>query len=101
MTRAALSPAAERDILEIVEWIADENPAAARGLRTALDKVATTIGAHPRIGALRAHLASPPIRFLPIRGFPYVIVYSPERDPPLILRVLHGARDLPEVLRET
>ena len=101
MTRAALSPAAERDILEIVEWIASENPAAARGLRTALDKVATTIGEHPRIGVLKARLASPPIRFLPIRGFPYVVVYTPEADPPMILRVLHGARDLPEVLRET
>ncbi len=100
MTRAVLSPAAEQDILEIVEWIAGENPAAARGIRTALDNLATTIGKHPRIGALKAHLASPPIRFLPIRGFPYVIVYTPERDPPLILRVLHGARDLPEVLRE-
>ena len=101
MTRAALSPAAERDIMEIAEWIADENPNAARGLRTALDKVATTIGEHPRIGTLRSHLASPPIRFLPIRGFPYVVVYTPDRDPPLILRVLHGARDLPEVLQET
>ena len=101
MTRAALSPAAERDIMEIAEWIADENPNAARGLRTALDKVATTIGEHPQIGALKAHLASPPIRFLPIRGFPYVVVYTPERDPPVILRVLHGARDLPDVLRET
>ena len=67
----------------------------------ALDNLATKIGEHPRIGALKAHLASPPIRFLPIRGFPYVVVYTPERDPPLILRVLHGARDLPEVLRET
>ena len=101
MTRALLSPAAERDILEIVEWIADENPIAARGFRVALDNLATTIGEHPGIGALKAHLASPPIRFLPVRGFPYVVVYTPERDPPLILRVLHGARDLPQVLRES
>ena len=101
MTRAVLSPAAERDILEIVEWIADENPVAARGLRTALDSLATTIGEHPRIGALKAYLASPPVRFLPVRAFPCVVVHTPERDPPLILRVLHGARDLPEVLRET
>ena len=98
MTRADLSPAAERDILKIVEWIAVANPVAARGFRVALDNVATTIGEHPRIGALKVHLASAPIRFLPIRGFPYVVVYTPDRDPPLILRVLHGARDLPEVL---
>ena len=101
MTRAALSPAAERDILEIVEWIAAENPVAARGFRVALDKLAATIGEHPRIGTSRPHLASPPIRFLPIRGFPHVVVYTPDRNPPLIVCVLHGARDLPEVLRES
>ena len=101
MTRAELSPAAERDILEIVEWIAGENPVAAKGFRVALDILATNIGEHPRIGAIKAHVASPPVRFLPIRGFPYVVVYTPDREPPLILRVLHGARDLPEVLRET
>ena len=67
----------------------------------ALDKLAGIIGEHPRIGALKPHLASPPIRFLPIRGFPNVVVYTPERHPPLIVRVPHGARDLPEVLRES
>ena len=100
MTRAVLSPAAERDILGIVAWIAGENPVAARGFREALSELATAIGEHPRIGTPKPHLASPPIRFLPIRGFPYIVVYTPDRDPPLIVRVLHGARDLPEVLRD-
>ena len=101
MTRAALSPAAERDVVEIVEWIASENPVAARGFRAALDRLADTIGEHPNSGALKPHLASPPIRFFPLRGYPYVAVYTPDRHPPLIVRVLHGARDLPEVLRES
>ena len=70
MTRAALSPAAERDILAIIEWIAAENPVAARGFHMALDRLASTIGEHPLIGALKPHLASPPTRFLPIRGYP-------------------------------
>ncbi len=101
MIRAVLSPAAERDVLEIVEWIASENPVAAKGFRVALDKLAGTVGKHPRIGVLKPSVASPPIRFFPIRGFPYIVVYTPDRDPPLIVRVLHGARDLPEVLRDS
>ena len=101
MTRAVLSPAAERDIVEIVDWIAAENPVAARGFRTSLDTAATTIGDHPRIGALKPELASPPIRFLPLRGYPYIVVYTPDRVPPVIVRVLHGARDLPEILGAT
>ena len=101
MTRAVLSPAAERDILAIIEWVAAENPIAARGFRVALDRLAETIGEHPLIGALKPHLASPPIRFLSIRGYPYAVVYTPDRDPPLIVRVLHGARDLPDALRSS
>ena len=101
MTRAVLSPAAERDVVEIVEWIASENPVAARGFRAALDRLADTIGEHPNGGAVKPQLASPPIRFFPLRGFPYVVAYTPDRHPPLIVRVLHGARDLPEVLRES
>ena len=70
MTRAVLSPAAERDILEITEWMAAGNPVAARGFRVTLDKLADTIGEHPRIGPLKPQLAFPPIRFLPIGGLP-------------------------------
>jgi toxin ParE1/3/4 len=38
--------------------------------------------------------------FLIVSGFPYVIVYDAGREPPLILRVLRGARELPELLRD-
>ena len=100
MIRAVLSPAAERDVVEIVTWIAAENPTAARGFRMALEQLAIAIGDHPESGAVKPHIASPPARFLPIRGYPHVAVYTPARDPPLILRVLHGARDLPDILHD-
>jgi len=35
-----------------------------------------------------------------LTGFPYLIVYNDARRPPLILRILHAARDLPEALRD-
>jgi len=35
-----------------------------------------------------------------LRGFPYIVVYRANAIPPRILRVLHGARDLPEVLQD-
>jgi toxin ParE1/3/4 len=58
------------------------------------------IGDHPDIGVSRPTLARPPYRFLPLTGFPYVLVYNAARRPPLIARVLHGARDLPEALAD-
>jgi toxin ParE1/3/4 len=96
---ATLAPQARRDLLAAAGWIAKENPSAAIALRDAVVAAATRIGNHPRIGAVRAELAPQSIRFLMVSGFPYVIVYDASREPPLILRVLHDARELPELLR--
>ena len=95
-----LAPQARRDLLAAAHWIAEENPSAAVALRNAVVAAATRIGSHPQIGALRTELAPQSIRFLVVSGFPYVIVYDAGREPPLILRVLHGARELPELLRD-
>jgi toxin ParE1/3/4 len=99
MTAAVLSRRAQRDLLTAVRWIARDNPAAARGLREAVASASRRIGAHPESGVLRPDLADSPYRFMMLAGFPYLVVYNADRHPPLILRVLHGARDLPTVLR--
>ena len=101
MTTARLAPRARRDLLAAVQWIAKDNPAAARALRDAVAAAARRIGGYPEIGRLRPEIADAPYRFVTLTGFPYVIVYNAERQPPLILRVLHGARDLPDLLRES
>jgi toxin ParE1/3/4 len=97
---ARLAPSARRDLLEATRLIAKENPTAAIALREAVAKVALTLGEHPDVGELRPTVANAPYRFLGLTGFPYLVDYDPEKRPPLIVRVLHGARDLPEVLRD-
>jgi toxin ParE1/3/4 len=97
---AVLSPRARRDVLDAVQWMAADNPAAARAFRDAVRKLAVDIGLYPESGALRPELAPAPYRFALLAGFPYVAVYNAARTPPLILRVLHGARDIPDVLRD-
>ncbi len=98
MKRAVLSPRARRDLLEAARWIAADNPAAARAFRDSVAQSAGRLGDHPEIGFERLELCEPPVRFLPLTGFPYIIVYDATAAPPLILRVLHAARDLPEIL---
>jgi plasmid stabilization system protein ParE len=49
---------------------------------------------------VRPDLAGPEVRFYVLRGFPYVLVYDAEAGPPRILRVMHGARDLPELMKD-
>ena len=100
MRPAVLAPRARRDALEATRWIAKDNPAAAKALREAIAKAARLLSDNPRIGAARPEIAGERLRFLFLTGFPYVVVYDCEPVPPLILRVLHGARDLPEVLRD-
>jgi toxin ParE1/3/4 len=99
MKSAVLSPRARHDLLEAVRWIARDNPTAAKGLRNAMVKAAQRIAAHPQIAPARLELAEESIRFLTLTGYPYLLVYDSNRDPPLILRCLHGTRDFPTVLR--
>ncbi|HXZ00977.1 MAG TPA: type II toxin-antitoxin system RelE/ParE family toxin [Stellaceae bacterium] len=100
MIPATLAPRARRDLLAAVRWIAADNPAAARALREAVARAARHIGEHSQVGRLRPDLADEPYRFLMLTGFPYLPVYNSAQTPPVILRVLHGARDLPGLLRD-
>ena len=100
MKAAVFAPAARRDLVKAARWIAKDNPAAAHALRDSVARAAETIGRYAQLGKLRPELADAPYRFVALTGFPYIIVYNADRKPPLILRVLHGARDLPEVLRD-
>jgi len=100
VTRTRFAPRARQDVLEITRWIARENRQAALGLRYNLAQAAERLGQYPEYGAIRPELADAPIRFLVLAGQPYILVYDSGVSPPLILRVLHGARDLPDVLRD-
>ena len=100
MMIARLSPAARRDLLDATIWITKDNPAAARALRDCVVRAALTIGEHPVAGSLRLEIVKAPFRCMQLAGFPYVIVYQADRRPPVIARILHGARDLPEILRD-
>lgn len=95
--KATLAPAATRDLLEATEAIARDSRRAARAFHGAIDQALTMIGRHPEIGPERLDLAPPPIRFWTLRRFPYVMAYNANRAPPRVLRVVHGARDLPDL----
>ena len=98
MSPAKFAPLARRDLQAAARWIARENPTAARALRLSVSIAAKRIGRYPLIGVSRPDLAREGYRFLTLTGFPYVMVYDSEAKPPLVLRVLHGARDLDDAL---
>jgi plasmid stabilization system protein ParE len=48
---------------------------------------------------MRKDLTALPLRFLVVHPYSnYLVVYDPENKPTQIIRILHGARDLPSVL---
>ena len=54
----------------------------------------------PLAGRIRKDVTSLPLRFWVLHPYSnYLIVYDPESQPLRVIRIQHGARDLPSVLR--
>jgi toxin ParE1/3/4 len=95
VTTPNFSPLAILDLEQILDYIAQDKPAAAEKFVETLKSKCVTLARFPLIGTPREHLAEG------LRAFPvgnYVIYYRPEADTVRIERVLHGARDVDSVL---
>lgn len=62
MTGYLIAPAAQQDLLEIIDYIAAENPEAAERVRDMLFDAFDAIADRPRIGHFRHDLTAPPPR---------------------------------------
>ncbi len=96
MKRFKLSPQAAGDIRQIWAYIAADSIKAARRVRLKIFDACQKIAGNPGIGHRREDLADKPVLFRPVGS--YLIVYNPERKPVEIIRVVHGARDVPSLL---
>jgi plasmid stabilization system protein ParE len=93
------TPQAVEDLDGIRWFIAADSRDAAD--RVELEIVATCLrlAKHPLMGIKRRDITRLPVRFWTVTKFPnYVIVYRPETNPLQVIGVLHGKRDLKEVL---
>lgn len=100
MKTVVFNPVALDDIDEITSYIAADNPMAAEYVREAVFDTAETLGAHPDLGVRPRFSARrfAGIRFLPTSSYPnYLVFYRELSDEVEILRVLHGARNLPSL----
>lgn len=98
MTPAFFGPAARDDLAQALAWIASDNEAASRAMLRATVQSARRIVERPMLGRVRPELLPAPYRFWRVAGFPYLMVYNADRQPPVVLRVLHMARDLGPLL---
>jgi plasmid stabilization system protein ParE len=86
-----LHPLAAQDIIDIWEFIAEQNPQAARRVREDILVAIRALVPFPHQGHRRPDLTSRPLRFTTVRE--YLIAYAPDEHPLLVLAVLHGRRN--------
>jgi toxin ParE1/3/4 len=90
------SEQAERDLVEIGNFIARDNPANAARFIARLEEHCNLLTRHPLIGRVRDDLL-PGLRSLPFGR--YIIFYRLMDGVVEIVRVFHAARDLRRALR--
>ena len=92
------SRSARHDLLEIFDYIAEDNPDAAWRMKERLRRAVQAIPRHPQIGRVVPELADARIRERIVR--PYRVVYTVREGDIVILAIVHGKRLLPVLPEE-
>ncbi|MEP6483486.1 MAG: type II toxin-antitoxin system RelE/ParE family toxin [Rudaea sp.] len=97
-----MRPAARRDVAAAVAWFAKEGGATIA--RRSIDEVHMLfdrLASHPSSGSPRyaALCALADLKTMSLKDFPYLVFYLDRDEWVDVLRVFHGARDIPELLR--
>ena len=96
MKRPHFSPTSRGDLNEIFDYIAGDNPRAAADFVSEAKQKCRMLAESPEIGTPRGELARS-LRSYPLGS--YIIFYRPVEDGIEVVRVLHGARDIPKLFR--
>jgi len=92
--RIIRSPESKRDYWEIYSYIAQDNPSVAGELLRSFDKKLGDVLNLPEMGEFRPELGNG-IRTL--KSGRYIIFYRAVSDDIQLVRVIHGARDIPRI----
>ncbi len=99
MEKYQITPEAVSDLFEIWNFISQDNPEAADRVEQAVFRACDLLADSPLAGRVRKDLTPLPLRFWVVQPYSkYLIVYDPESKPLQIIRILHGARNLPSIL---
>jgi len=97
--KTAFSSAFEADFAQIIAYYArDVTPELSRRFENCVVETFERIAACPELGRRRKDLTHPEIRSLVVAGFEnYVVFYQVRKEDVFIVRLLHGARNLPDL----
>lgn len=95
--RYQLAEAAQRQVDEIGVFIAEDSIEAALKVYDALEEAFELLAESPGVGHTREDLTDRPLKFWSV--FSYLVVYDPASAPLTVVAVLHGARDVGQLLK--
>jgi plasmid stabilization system protein ParE len=91
-----ISRLADRDIECIWRYIARDSVTAADRVEEEIHQDIKKLAEFPGMGHARADISDPRYRFWSI--YSYIIAYRMEREELLVVRIIHGAREIRKVL---
>ena len=98
MATVTRRPLAQDDLLEIWGYIGADSGRFADAMLDRIEAKLTQLATNPHLGRPRSELL-PNLRSLAVGN--YVLFYEPSNDGITLIRVLHGARDIPRLLHDT
>ncbi len=94
MARVIRSVQAQQDLEVILDYLDSQSTEAADRFATKFDEACDLHAEHPRIGASSEEYA-PNLRHFTVWN--YAIFYRPIEDGIELIRIIHGARDIPKL----
>jgi toxin ParE1/3/4 len=98
MHDVTISKQARQDLIAIWEYIAEDNPASADRLLDTLDARINRLADHPFLGPARPDIRRD-LRYLVCDN--YLVLYRVLDGTVEVVRVLHGARNLTAIFKDT
>jgi antitoxin ParD1/3/4/toxin ParE1/3/4 len=96
--RYLFAPEAATDLVQIWRYIKKQSSMemADRVESVILDRI-RFLAENPGAGHWRRNLTEQPVKFFPV--YSYLIVYRPDTKPLQVVSILHGRRDVEQILR--
>jgi len=99
--RIILRPQVVDDLLDIVTYLAERSPVSADRFSSAIWETLDHLAEAPGVGSPKRYRSKrlAGIRSSPIKGFRnYLVFYRPMTEAIEVLAILHGARNVPQIL---
>jgi addiction module RelE/StbE family toxin len=91
-------PAAQGDLISILDWIAQDNPSRAQTFIGTIDKKIGNLSLHPQMGLIPRNEKLRELGYRVLVLGDYLVFYIIHGQTVVIQRVLHGSREYSDIL---